>query len=288
MALARPTVERIQLGLTLSRLRTDARKSQGEAAAVISRTAGRLSQVENGRGGLGPEELLRLLDFYGVRGEERQTVLALGVASRKRSPRRGYVDNLPEPFKRVVDMQASAARISWYECGIIPGLVQSPDYVRTIMALGNGIYWDTSEEETEERIAFRLEHHRRVLETGEPKQLAVIFTEDSLHHPIGGTSVMRGQVLHMLQLMERHPLLDIRIVPTTTVDNPALGGGEVLLDFSGSSTIGFVSVLHGPATYYDQLQDIEPMQRLFQRVEELALSRDDSQALLADLVKEGL
>src|SRR5687767_11658327 len=92
---ARQTVERLQLGLTLQRLRLAANKSQQEAADVIGRSAGRLSQVENGKGALGPEELTRLLDFYGVTPEVRASVLALGKASRRRQPRLGYLDTLP-------------------------------------------------------------------------------------------------------------------------------------------------------------------------------------------------
>ncbi len=285
MALARQTIERLQLGLELTRLRNQAKRSQGEAGAVIGRTPGRISQVENGRGGLGAEELTKLLDFYGARGRERETILALGAAARRRAPRRGYVDNLPEPFQRLAELQAAATSIHWYECGVIPGLVQSKDYVRAIMALSNSIYWSDSESETAERIAFRLDHQRRVLETGAPKRIAIVFTEDSLNNVIGDESVMRGQVLHLLQLLERR--VDIRIVPNGTANNPALGGGLVVLDFAQATPVGFASVLHGPATYYDQPEDVEPMQRIFSRVEELALSRADTRALLVERIKEG-
>lgn len=284
MGQARQTIERLQLGLALTRLRTHAKRSQSEAGAAIGRTAGRLSQVENGRGGLGVEELTKLLDFYGVRGPERETILALGAAARRRATRRGYIDNLPEPFQRMAELQAAANVISWYECGIVPGLVQSPAYVRAIMNLSNSIYWDSSDEETVERILFREEHQRRVLEIGSPRQIDIVFTEDSLDHVIGDASVMRGQLLHLLQLLERQ--VDIRIVPNGTANNPALGGGLVVLDFPRATPVSFASVLHGPYTYYDQPEDIEPMQRTFRRVRELALSSEDTRLLLLDRLKE--
>ncbi|MFI9008554.1 helix-turn-helix domain-containing protein [Actinosynnema sp. NPDC053489] len=287
MALARQTIERLQLGLALTRLRNQAKRSQGEAGAAIGRTAGRISQVENGKGGLGVDELTKLLDFYGARGRERETILALGAAARRRAPRRGYVDNLPEPFQRLAELQAAATRVRWYECGVIPGLVQSKDYVRAIMAVSNSIHWPDSETETAERTAFRLEHQRRVLETGSPKRIEVVFTEDSLDHVIGGESVMRGQVLHLLQLLESHPDLDIAVVPAGTADNPALGGGLVVLDFAQSTPVSFATSLHGPAPYYDQPEDVEPMQRIFDRVRELALSRADTRALLIGRIEEG-
>lgn len=286
MGRARQTVERLQLGLALLRLRNQTKKSQQEAGTAIDRTAGRLSQVENGRGALGARELGKLLDFYGATGEEREMVLALGRASRRREPRRGYVDTLPEPFQRLVELQSAADKINWYECGVVPGLVQSPDYVRAIMRNGDSIYWDSSEEETSERIAFRLGHQRRVLETTAPKKINIVFTEDTLHHDIGGAAVMRGQVLHLLQLVERHPTLSVEVVPTAAPDNPALGGGIIALDFDSGPTITFASVLHGPYTYYDQGVDTEPMRRIFHRVRELALSPEDTRNLLIGMLKE--
>ncbi|HEX8868579.1 MAG TPA: Scr1 family TA system antitoxin-like transcriptional regulator, partial [Lentzea sp.] len=129
-------MERLQLGLTLQRLRLAAEKSQLEAAEAIGRSAGRLSQVENGKGALGTTELIRLLDFYGVEGEERSTVLALGRVSRRRQPRLGYVDTLPDSFLRFMDLLSAARRISWYECGVVPGLVQSKEYVNAIIRAG--------------------------------------------------------------------------------------------------------------------------------------------------------
>jgi hypothetical protein len=287
MGLARQTIERLQLGLALTRLRNQAKKSQGEAGAAIGRTPGRISQVENGKGGLGVDELTKLLDFYGARGRERETILALGAVARRRAPRRGYVDNLPEPFQRLAELQVAAAQIRWYECGVIPGLVQSKDYVRAIMALSNSIYWSDSETETAERIAFRLDHQRRVLETGTPKRIDIVFTENSLDNVVGDASVMRGQVLHLLQLLEAYPSLDIGVVPVGTANNPALGGGLVVLDFPQATPVGFATSLHGPATYYDQPEDVEPMQRIFARVRELALSRADTRALLIERIKEG-
>ncbi|WP_440899775.1 DUF5753 domain-containing protein, partial [Actinosynnema sp.] len=246
----------------------------------------RLSQVENGKGSLGTEELLKLLDFYGVQGNERSTILALGTAARRRSVRRGYVDTLPEPFQRLVEMQVAASRISWYECGVIPGLLQSPDYLQAIMNAGNSIYWEPSEEETGNRISFRLDHQRRVLECSDPKDITVIFTEDSLEHIVGSASIMRGQVLHLLQLLERHENLTIRVVLNSAVDNPALGGGLVLLDFQESSPVSFAPLLYGPCTYYDQPEDLATMQRMYDRVEELALSRENTRELLIDLVRK--
>ncbi|RKT51719.1 helix-turn-helix domain-containing protein [Saccharothrix australiensis] len=282
MGMAEQTVERRQLGLALARLRDDAGRSQLEAGRAIGRSAGRISQIEHGKGTLGPDELIKLLDFYEVGNDERATILALGTASRRRVKPRGYLDVLPQPFKRLGELQAAAEVISWYECGVMPGLVQSPQYIRSLLGSADSIFWEASEEETSERIEFRLAQQRLVLESQSPRKINLIFTEDTLHHVVGGPSVMRGQVLHLLQMMEEYPMLDVRVVPNAVPDNPALGGGLVVLDFPEGTPVAFVSTLYGAYTYYHQPSDIQPMRRIFERVHQLALSAENTRSLLVN------
>ncbi len=284
MGMAQQTVERLQLGAALGRLREAADKSQQEAAEALGLSTGRISQIEHAKGTLSVEELGRLLDFYGVHGSERETVLALGAVSRKRQKRRGYVDNLPQPFQRLTDLQASAEVVGWYECGVVPGLAQSPDYIRALLGSADSVFWEASEQETADRIEFRLQQQRQLLAAPAPRKIKLIFTEDTLHHVVGGPSVMRGQVLHLLQMIEQHPRISVRVVPNAVPDNPALGGGLMVLDFAESTPVAFASVLHGPYTYYDQPADTDPMRRIFGRVEELALSADDTRALLIGML----
>ncbi|WP_439662336.1 helix-turn-helix domain-containing protein [Lentzea sp. HUAS TT2] len=275
---ARQTVERLQLGLALQRLRTKAGRSQQEAADLIGRSAPRLSQVENGKGALDSAELTRLLDFYGVQGEERATLLELGKASRRRQPRAGYVDALPNSFPRFMDLLSAARRISWYECGIIPGLVQSKSYVEAAIGANTAVRSDAAE-----RIAFRLEMQQQVL-TSTAEQINIVFTEDSLLHVVGDDSVMRRQALHLLELMEQHSTLNIRIVPLGAVDNPGNGGGLIALEFDKADPVTFASTIYGPSTYYDQASFTEPMRKLFEQIQDLAYNVQDTRAALIDLL----
>ncbi|MCP2262467.1 Helix-turn-helix domain-containing protein [Streptoalloteichus tenebrarius] len=288
MVLGRQTVERRQLGLALRRLRSRTGASQQDAGNAIGRTGARISQVETGTGTLSVEELGKLLDFYGVNGDERATLLALGAEARKRrrQPWQVYTDVLPDAFQRLADLEEDATAISAYEAGIIPGLVQSPDYIRAIISVGNGLWWQTSDDETERRIKFRLQRQRRVFETGQSKRVHVIFTEDALDNVVGSTSVMRGQAAHLIQLTEDLPDLLVQVIPSKAAGNPALGGGMILLDFDGAPTIGFIASLYGPNTYYGEPEDIAPMTRVFQHLSKLALSTDESKLLFSKKMKE--
>ncbi|MGW1677481.1 helix-turn-helix domain-containing protein [Saccharopolyspora sp. NPDC002376] len=286
MGYGRPTVERRQLGLMLKKLRERKGVSQNDAAAAIGRKQARISRAEIGVGSLAQDELAELLNFYGVPEGEQATALALGAQARKRQRGRAYADQLPHSFERLADLQADAKSIGFYEAGVVPGLAQSADYVRAVIDAGDGVWWSSSEHEVESRVAFRLEQQRRVLEANEPKRVALVLSEAAVDQVVGSASVLRGQLLHLLQLGER-PNVTVQVLSSGVRNNPLLGGGLVTLDFgSAVPRIAFVSVLYGPGIYHDQEEDTAPMFRAFERVQELALDEASTRDLLIDKLKD--
>lgn len=278
MGQARQTVERRQLGLALKRLREDAGKSQQEAADAIRKVRSRVVQLESGTGTVGPVDLAMLLDFYEVRGSDRKTVLALGAETRKRQKRRTYTDLLPGSFQRLADLEADAAAIFCYEVGVIPGLLQSPDYVDAIMRTGQGIFWDSSESgEAASRVAFRLARQRRVLGSPKPKRLRFVVTEDCLAADGRSRDVMHGQLRHVLELAESQADLVVQVLELGGLENPAPNGGIEVLDFLESAPrVGFAPVIYGPSTYFHEEADTASLMRVFAKVQELALNPEQS------------
>ncbi|MCA1194711.1 helix-turn-helix transcriptional regulator [Saccharopolyspora sp. 6V] len=285
MPTGRQTVERRQLGLTLRRLRREAGLSQQEAARAINRHYTRISHLESAKASLSIDELGLLLDRYGVSDADRETVLALGAVARKRQRGKGYTDQLPKSFERLADLQADAAAIGFYDTGIVPGLAQSQDYIVALMRAADGIWWEASEDEIERRVAFRLQQQRRVLEAEEPKQIDFVLTESALEEVVGSPEIMRGQLLHLLQLGER-PSVSIRVLSRATTSKFLLGGGLVTLDFAGNAPRIACAGSHGPCTYHDQEVETASMFRAWETVRELALDPESARALLIEKLKD--
>jgi transcriptional regulator with XRE-family HTH domain len=288
MARARQTLERRQLGLALRRIREASGKSQQEAAEAISRVRSRIVELEDGKGTLNQDDLGKLLDFYGVSGDERNTVLALGAQARKRQRGRTYTDLLPGAFQRFADLEASATEISSYESGVIPGLLQSPGYVRAVIEDGDGVWWEPSDAEREQRVSFRLSRQAKTWDAGESKVLRFVFTEDALHAAVGNLEVMREQLSHILQLINRANDLTVQVLRQATYQNPARGGGFTVFSFgSNGIPVGFSNVVFGPSTYYHDEADTEIMLRGFDRLRELALSPEESRRLIEKTLEDG-
>lgn len=287
MSKARQTFERRQLGLTLRRLREAAGKSQQAAAEWIGKARSQLVEMEDGRGTLAADKLENLLDFYGVGGAERTTVVELGALARARQKRRAYTDLLPGSFQRFADLEGSATEIHCYEFGIIPGLLQSLGYVRAMIDDGDGVWWQPSHAELSERIAFRLDRQEKIFGAAEPKTLRFVLTEDALTGAVGGPDVMREQRRHLLKLLADNDNLTIQVLRSDTYGNPARGGGLMILGFGDrGAPVGFAPAVFGPSTYFDQESDTTALLRGFHRLQELALAPDESVQLIRGIDEE--
>lgn len=275
MGRARQTFERRQLGLTLRRLREQVRVSQQAAAGRIGKSRSQIVELEDGRATITPDDLAELLDFYEVTGDDRQTVLELGAMARARQKKRAYTDLLPGSFQRFADLEENATEINCYEFGVIPGLLQSLGYVRATIDDGDGVWWEPSSAELQERISFRLDRQAKAL--GSDKTLRFVITEDALRGSVGSPEVMHEQRRHILKLLESNQSLTVQVLRTETYRNPARGAGlTVLLFGEKGAPVGFSTVVFGPSTYFDQEPDTTALLRGFRRVQELALSPKES------------
>src|SRR5437660_980311 len=164
MAGSVPTVPRLFLGQALKRLREQSGKKLDDAAAHIGKDRSRMTKLYDGKGTLTADELGSLLDFLGATAKQKRELMDLGVEARKRASRRPYTDLLPAAYERYTDLETMASEIWRYEPGVIPGLLQIPEYIEAQMMAADGIFWQSSWEERRNRITFRLEAQKLVME----------------------------------------------------------------------------------------------------------------------------
>jgi transcriptional regulator with XRE-family HTH domain len=281
---ALPTIPRLFLGEALKRLRAESGRRTDELAAAIGKDRGRLGRVLDGKSTLSVDELERLLDLLGAKAKQKRQLLALGAEARKRPTRRPYTDLLPRAYERAADLESMATELWVYERGLIPGLLQIPEYVEARMTDGDGIWWESSWEERRNRIDFRLERQKLML--AEPNRpMHFIFTDDALHTEVGGADTMRRQLEYLLQVIDERPSTTVQLLSATAAHNPAQSGGLILLHFGEVlRPVGFLPVVYGPSTYFDEPADTGRLSRAFGKLDGLAASPASSRKMIADLV----
>lgn len=277
MVNARPTVERRHLGLTLKRWREQAGFSQLEAGQHLGLDDSRISKVEDGLATLSADKLARLVGFYRISGDDRETILALGVEARKRVAGQPFTDTLPGSFQRFADLEADATKIFTYEAGVVPGLLQSLSYLGAVFAAAESVWWQPSEPIREQRTAFRFQRQQNTWQSRNAKKLHFVVGEAALTEVAGSPAVMREQCDHLLTIIDERPNTTIQLLPFSVPNNPARGGGLTVLEFGlAVPRVGFASVVHGSSTYIDDGERTAVMLRTFHRLAELALEPADT------------
>lgn len=215
-----PTVLRMILGRQLQALREKAGMSYEQAAEAIYSSEWTVRRMERAEGGLKPLTVKSLLMVYGVTDvREIDAFLALSRDAGKPGWWHRYDDVLPPWFRTAVGLEESASLIRAYEPQVVPGLLQTQDYIRAITAAS---FPAATGEETQRRVALRLARQELLTRPGAPDYW-VVLEETVLRRPVGGPKVMRAQLAHLIEAAGR-PNITIQVIPFAAGWHPALYG----------------------------------------------------------------
>ncbi len=266
---------RRQLLAELRHLRPPHIVTQKQIADALDWSPSKVTRIENGSVSLSVTDLRALLAYYGVTGPQVVDGLVdLARRSRRaRSPFAAFGDVFSPDALRFFDYEHSATWIGSIELLVVPGLLQTADYARTIMGVhGVGA-------ERAERFVSSRRVRQEVLDRPDPPTLSFILDESVLLRAIGGRAVMRAQLERLLAAAAR-PNVEIRIIPLALGEHVGLRGPFVLLRFSGTNDpdVVYIEQRRGDAIFQDELEVIANHGRLFTELEKRAASPDDLSA----------
>jgi transcriptional regulator with XRE-family HTH domain len=135
---------------------------------------------------------------------------------------------VPGWFQPWTHFEAQAATLRSYEPLLVPGLLQTEDYARAILAARPGGKHDDLDDQVAARIG-----RQAILARADPPQLWCVVDEGVLHRCIGGPKVMFDQLEHLADLAE-NPQTTIQVIPASAGAHAGLLGGFVIADLDGS------------------------------------------------------
>ncbi len=270
----RATMRGRWIGKQLRAHREAAGVKGAEIAKRIGRSGGTISKWESGDLIPRPSEMYYMLEIYGVRDEERETLMRRAEAARQ--PGLSEVD-FSASIADHIWLESRAWRIETFQTIVVPGLLQTPGYARGVLMA----WLPTAGPEWIERvIAARELRHRRL--TGEdPLELSVILDEAVLRRTAGDAQTARAQ-LELLIERAALPNVDIRIVPFAAGVHAGLTGGFDIFHFRDEGDVVFVET-RGGLMY---LERPEPFAESLLRLEAAALSDEESVAMLDGIAGE--
>jgi hypothetical protein len=279
---AGPTVQRLVLGGHLRRLREEAFITTEQAAGSIRGSHSKISRMEHGRVGFKERDVADLLTMYGITaGDEREALLRLAREANTPGWWQGYSDTLPHWVEPYFGLEAAASFIRDYELQFVPGLLQTDAYAHAIIRLGNA----KSEEDVVRRAEARVAR-QDILNREDPPRLWAVIDESALRRCIGGKTVMREQIRHLIEMAD-HPAVTLQVLPFAAGPHPAMGGPFVILRFSEPDLRDVVYIEQlTSAIYLDKQADVDSYLEVMEQLCLQAEPTAESPRVLTEILKE--
>lgn len=273
MASSADTPRARALGVELRNARQASGMSTRELAGLVDRSSSHVSRWENGKLTPSEADTATILAVLGITGAERDQVLEL---ARDALQPNWVAPGTDKQLAALTEYERTATLIINVEPLMIPGLLQTYDYARHIIAE----FGASSRSEAEQRAQQRI-GRQHVLRGKRPKQLLAIIGEAGLRYPVCPHDVMTEQ-LDQLNQLGTQDNIEIQILPIDHPSGPAMSGSWALIEFAQAKPV--VQLEH-----YDTsttITDVKAVTRYRAAVETLrkaALSPPDSANLIAEI-----
>jgi transcriptional regulator with XRE-family HTH domain len=277
-----PTVRRRRLALELRRLREAARLTCEEVAERLECSASKISRVETGRVSVSPRDVRDMLEIYGIPEDQRESLVQLARDSRQKGWWHAYSDTIQPQFATYLGLESAASEIRIYEVSLIPGLLQTEDYARTVISAG---MVNSSHEDIDRRVEL-LMARQPALTRADPPKLWAVLDEAALRRRVGGADLMRLQLDFLLGVTGL-PNVAVQVIPFGGGAHPAMGRPFVVLVFPerADPDVVYLEDLTS-ALYLEDVDEVDRYNVFFNHLRATALSFDDSSALIASVLKE--
>lgn len=228
MGNGRDDPDRMLFGKQLRKMREKREQSRDELGTAIGNTGSTIANIETGYRAPTTDQARALDDFFDLPGtfqdlEERLHGLPFSAGFRPFAP-----------------YEAEALALKLYEPLLVPGLLQAPDYARSILET----HPDATPEVVEERLAGRLER-QKVLEKANPPKLWVLLDKAVLEREIGSRKIMADQIRHLIDATRR-PGVTVQVITETT--HCGLSGAFALAETPGRRAAYIETIVDGTLT----------------------------------------
>jgi transcriptional regulator with XRE-family HTH domain len=221
-------------GRQLKLLRTRAGMDRAELGKRLGYSADTVASIELGRRIPQP----RFIE----RADEALDAGGLLTALKEEVARAQY----PAFFRDMARLEARASTLAVYAVYAVPGLLQTEAYARAVFHMQRPLLED---DVIEQRLEARMV--RQEIFCRRPAPLVSFVIEEAvLRRPLGGPSVMRETLEHIL-LRGRSRKVEVQVMPIDREDNAALGGPFSLIDADHGQRLAYAEVQDHSRLYTD-------------------------------------
>jgi transcriptional regulator with XRE-family HTH domain len=275
-------MRRRRLAAELRRLREAAGLTQEEVAGRLEWDPSKLSRIENRQVGIIARDLRKLLDLYGVADEPlREGYFAMAREGKQRAWWQSFGDVIPSEYGTLIGLETEAVTISSYEQELIPGLLQTADYARSVI---RAFRPDDTADQIARRVEVRMAR-QEVFTRDDPPRLWAVISEAVVRRAVGGQAVMAAQLRALASERDR-PVVTVQVLPFSAGEHPAMAGSFVILDFPDPEPSAVYLENASSALYLERLTDVQRYAGMFRFVQAAALGPKESRDMLIAAAQE--
>ncbi|MFS0697161.1 helix-turn-helix domain-containing protein [Streptomyces nitrosporeus] len=189
-----------------------------------------------------------------------------------------------EGFPEFVDHEAQAMEIRLFELGIVPGLLQTPEYAEAI-TMGAVRRGAITEHQAEERLKSVTRRQASLERVPTPLVYAVI-DESCIRRVVGGPRVMTAQLDRLIEFAER-PSTVLQVAPYGLGERRAFDLPVTLLTLPDRSHLAYAESAHQGRLERD-MRFVQPMLTAYHHLQIEADSQAASVATIQQLRKGSL
>ncbi|MGW6285307.1 helix-turn-helix domain-containing protein [Streptomyces sp. NPDC055107] len=256
-------------GALLRSLRDERGWTQDELGDLIRCSGAHISAVETGR--------RSPTDGFAASADR-----ALGTGDRlQRQSRAARYTALLEGFPEYVKHEERAAEIRLYEVGVIPGILQTPEYASALTArtVERGAI---TPEQGEERILLVKERQAALIRTP-PPLVFVVLDESCLRRPVGDAATMDGQLKRLIDFAAL-PNTVLQVAPFDMGDRRPLSLPLYVLTMQNRSLISYAESAQRGQLERDSAS-VVPLLTAYHQLQAEALSQAASVVMIEQLRK---
>jgi transcriptional regulator with XRE-family HTH domain len=187
----------------------------------------------------------------------------------------------PASFRPFAAYEAEATALYVFEHSLIPGLLQTPDYARAVLATRP----NTAEDEIDNLVTARLARQAILTREDPPAPLLwALIDEGALHRPVASAEVMYEQLMYLVEL-SRRPNITVQVVPYSAGGHTGLLGACVIADMDSSPGILYVEDIADGRVFEDP-GTVSLVTLRYKSLQSEALPKGASRELIARVAEE--
>ncbi|MFM9368629.1 helix-turn-helix domain-containing protein [Streptomyces sp. Da 82-17] len=188
---------------------------------------------------------------------------------------------LLEGFPEFVKHESQAVEIRLFELGIIPGLLQTPEYA-TAIAYGAVRRGAITEQQAEERLTLLARRQAAIDRTPAPL-VHVVLDESCIRRPVGGPKVMAAQLDRLCAFAEL-PNTVFQVAPYALGERRSFDLPVTLVALADRSQISYAESAQQGRLERD-MRFVQPLLTAYHQLQAEALSQVESAAMVQQFRK---